>query len=133
MLSCGGNEKTSAHVNQNQPILGYRTANILEVKGLKFKDLNQNSQLDAYEDWRLTSEERSADLVTKLSLEQKAGLIFISSTRLENDWSFESSKETGDIGSGFNEEDLAMSINIFNRKLLLYPMMVAAATTKAVT
>lgn len=40
-----------------------------------FKDLNKNGILDPYEDWRLTSEERAADLANRLTIEQIAGLM----------------------------------------------------------
>ena len=100
---------------------------------MQFKDLNPNGQLDVYEDWRLTHKERSQDLVSKMSLEQKAGFMLISSTRMENDWSFQRGKNTGDISSGFNEEDLVSSVNVFTRKPLSFPMMSSAGTTKAVT
>ena len=89
--------------------------------------------MDVYEDWRLTHKERSQDLVSKMSLEQKAGFMLISSTRMENDWSFQRGKNTGDISSGFNEEDLVSSVNVFTRKPLSFPMMSSAGTTKAVT
>ena len=46
-----------------QPVLGYRSVPILKVGNLEFKDLNRNGQLDKYEDWRLSPEERSADLL----------------------------------------------------------------------
>lgn len=133
LLSCGQNGKTSSNKSQSQPNLGYRTAKILDVDGLQFKDLNRNSQLDDYEDWRLTHTERSQDLLSKMSLEQKAGFMLISSTRLENDWSFQRGKNTGKIASGFNEEDLVSTVNIFTRKPLSFPMMSSAGTTKAVT
>jgi beta-glucosidase-like glycosyl hydrolase len=47
----------------------------MQVDGEWFKDMNGNGALDAYEDWRLTSEERTADLLTKMSLEQKTGTL----------------------------------------------------------
>ena len=81
--SCEENGKTSANDADQQPKLGYRTTKILEVDGLQFKDLNRNGQLDPYEDWRLTSEVRSKDLVSKMSLEQKAGfMLYFSSCEL---------------------------------------------------
>ena len=133
-LSCGGpGAATSAGKEKTQPSLGYRSAAILDIDGLQFKDLNRNGQLDAYEDWRLTHEERSKDLVSRMSLEQKVGFMLISTTRLENDWSFQQGKTAGPIGSGFNEEDAVMEINMFTRKPLPYPNMGAAGTTKAVT
>lgn len=131
ICSCGQGPDSSRSLTQ--PQLGARTVEILEADGLKFKDLNRNGLLDVYEDWRVDDEERSRYLVGKMSLEQKAGFMLISSTRLENDWSFERGKNTGEIGSGFNEDDLVSTINIFTRKPLAYPMMSAAGTTKAVT
>ena len=50
---------------------------VLRVNGLYFKDLNNNGVLDKYEDWRLTSEERAKDLVSKMTLEEKAGMMVI--------------------------------------------------------
>ena len=52
-----------------QPRLTYMegVTPILEKDGLKFKDLNKNGALDAYEDWRLSSEERTADLLAQMS------------------------------------------------------------------
>ena len=38
---------------------------LIEADGLKFKDLNKNDQLDPYEDWRLGTEERVADLLSR--------------------------------------------------------------------
>ncbi|MCU7550470.1 glycoside hydrolase family 3 C-terminal domain-containing protein [Chitinophagaceae bacterium LB-8] len=128
---------TSAQLNgktkDQQPLLGYRTAKILTVNGLKFKDLNKNGRLDRYEDWRLSNEERSQDLLSKMSLEEKVGFMLISTTRLKNDWSFEAPKNKEPITSDFNEEDLVTTTNMFTHKSLPVPIMTAAGTTKAVT
>ncbi len=56
-----------------QKLLSYRTIPLLSEHGLQFKDLNKNGRLDIYEDWRLTSEQRVADLVAKMTLAEKAG------------------------------------------------------------
>jgi beta-glucosidase len=58
-----------------QPELGHRSVSLLTVKGLQFKDLNHNGKLDAYEDWRLSSQKRAADLVQLMSVEDLAGLM----------------------------------------------------------
>jgi beta-glucosidase len=58
-----------------QPILGHRSAPLLKVDGLTFKDLNRNGKLDPYEDWRLPADIRAADLVKRMSLEELAGLM----------------------------------------------------------
>lgn len=55
-----------------QPELVAKVKNIIEVDGYQFKDLNDNGELDAYEDWRLTSEERAEDLLGRMTAEQKA-------------------------------------------------------------
>lgn len=124
-----GQSKTSV----KQPILGARSAKIIQVNGLNFKDLNRNGQLDNYEDWRLPIEERSKDLLAKMSLEEKVGFMLISTTRLKNDQSFQGGPAKEPITSDFNEEDLVASQNMFTRKPLPSPIMNAAGTTKAVT
>ena len=52
-------------------------APILHVDGLIFKDLNKNGRLDPYEDWRLPAEVRAADLVKRMTLEEKAGMMML--------------------------------------------------------
>ena len=57
--------------------LGARVKPIIEVDGWRFRDLNDNGILDPYEDWRLTPAERAADLVARMSPEEKIGLMVI--------------------------------------------------------
>ena len=118
--------------SNKQPVLGVRSAKVLEQAGLKFKDLNRNGKVDPYEDWRLSAEERSKDLMAKMSLEQKVGFILISTTRMKNDQSFGPGQSKEPITSDFNEEDLVTTNNMFTRKPLPVPLMSAAGTTKAV-
>ena len=58
-----------------QPEIGARVAKVLRVDGLLFKDLDKNETLDAYEDWRRPIDERVNDLVARMQLEEKAGLM----------------------------------------------------------
>ena len=67
-----------------QPVLGARSSRLLEGDGLTFKDLNKNSRLDPYEDWRLPVDRRVADLLSRMTLEEKAGLMQITSFRAES-------------------------------------------------
>ena len=60
-----------------EPALGQvrlvaRVKDIIEVDGFQFKDLNDNGELDPYEDWRLSAEERAEDLLSQMSASQKA-------------------------------------------------------------
>jgi len=59
-----------------QPVISARKAPLLKIDGLVFKDLNKNGVLDRYEDWRLPVDQRIADLVSKMTLEEKVGLMF---------------------------------------------------------
>jgi beta-glucosidase len=130
-----------AQQNRKQPVLGVRSAKLLTVNGLQFKDLNKNGQLDKYEDWRLSNDERAKDLLSKMSVEQKVGFMLISTTRLKNDNAGGAGGGRGAGGTGgggavtsdFNEEDQVQSTNMFTRKPLPVPMMMSAGTTKGVT
>lgn len=55
-----------------QPELKARVKEIIEVDGYQFKDLNDNGVLDAYEDWRLSPQERAENLLSLMTAEQKA-------------------------------------------------------------
>ena len=55
---------------------------ILEVDGLKFKDMNKNGALDVYEDWRLDTDTRIADLIAQMTPEEEVGLLFCVNTQL---------------------------------------------------
>lgn len=69
----------TAPAAERGPKVQARKAPLLTVDGLTFKDLNRNGVLDKYEDWRLPVEIRVADLVSKMTLEEKAGLMIHSS------------------------------------------------------
>lgn len=61
---------------QTQPVIGTRSASVIELNGLRFKDLDRNGRLEPFEDWRLAPERRAADLAGRMSLEEKVGLMF---------------------------------------------------------
>lgn len=83
-----------------QPVLGHRTVNILKIGDLEFKDLNKNGQVDKYEDWRLSPEERSADLLSKMTVEQKAGFMLINTVSMIG---AKKAEAEGLVASDFNE------------------------------
>lgn len=120
--------------NSIQPILGAKNAIIIKKGKLEFKDLNKNGKLDPYEDWRLPTAARVKDLVSKMTLEEKAGFMLISTTRMAGDGGYVLAGESKTpITSGFNEEDLVQSNNMFTRKPLSEPILSASGTTKAIT
>ncbi|PCH67283.1 MAG: beta-glucosidase [Bacteroidales bacterium] len=100
--------------NESGPTLGYSPLSgvkILTIKGLKFKDLNKNEQLDTYEDWRLPANERAKDLAQKMSVEEIAGLMLYSGhqTIPANEVGFSSGTYSGKpfSKSGANPWDLS--------------------------
>jgi beta-glucosidase len=46
---------------------------LIEVDGLRFKDHDGNGRLDPYEDWRRPPLERALDLLSRMTLDEKAG------------------------------------------------------------
>jgi len=74
------------------PMIAHATARVLKANSVNatvkpiitvgsnsFKDLNGNGQLDAYEDWRLPVSQRVDDLLSRMTLQEKAGLMQITS------------------------------------------------------
>jgi beta-glucosidase len=62
---------------RDQPAIGVRSKQVVEVDGLRFRDANGNGRLDPYEDWRLAPAARTRDLLDRMTLEQKAGAMLI--------------------------------------------------------
>ncbi len=89
LVACNGQKWSEQQVDsfmlvtqKEGPTLSYSPQSgvkLLTEDGYAFKDLNRNDSLDAYEDWRLTPQERAADLASKLSREEIAGLMLYSS------------------------------------------------------
>lgn len=61
--------------NENGPVLGMGKPEVKECDGFAFKNLSGQQELLPYEDWRLTPQERAADLAKRLSVEEIAGLM----------------------------------------------------------
>ena len=68
-------EPTYYENGEGEPTIGVTLINVLEIEGKYFRDSNNNKTLDPFEDWRLPVEERAADLVSQLSIEQRIGLL----------------------------------------------------------
>lgn len=68
---------SSALYGSEQPSIGVRGKTVLKVDGAAFRDANGNGRLDPYEDWRLSPEGRVADLLSRMTREQKAGMMLI--------------------------------------------------------
>ena len=53
-------------------------APVLNVDGKSYRDLNKNGKLDVYEDSRADLEDRVSDLIGQMTIEEKAGTMFVS-------------------------------------------------------
>ena len=69
-----------ADESTGQVRLEARTKEIIEVDGLKFKDLNGNGKLDVYEDWRADVDARVDDLLGQMTIDEEIGLLWHAST-----------------------------------------------------
>lgn len=58
-----------------QPELEVRSKAIVEVDGLRFRDLDGDGALTPFEDWRLSPEARAGDLVSHMTDAEKAGTL----------------------------------------------------------
>ena len=90
LMSCTGNvtktvdtsEKTSSdpyvtpvYNKENPPVIQNKAHASIKKGGLEFNDASGDGTLQPYEDWRLSPAERASDLVSRISLEQKVGLL----------------------------------------------------------
>lgn len=73
LAACGNSDTGSA--GYTQPVFGATSYAQLKVDGYTFKDMNRSGKIDPYEDWRLPAEERADDLLSRMTLDEKAGLM----------------------------------------------------------
>lgn len=61
--------------NEDGPRISVVYNGVIAEGGKYFRDSNNNKELDPFEDWRLSTEERVADLVSKMTQDQRIGLL----------------------------------------------------------
>ena len=69
--------------NTNMSLLFPRAQDVV-VEGIKFRDLNKNGKLDVYEDNRQNIGDRVDDLISQMTIEEKAGSMFINMIGMTN-------------------------------------------------
>ncbi len=62
---------------------------IRSSNGFYYRDLDKNGKLDAYEDSRRPIEDRVQDLLKKMTIEEKAGMMFYAPVRVNADGTIE--------------------------------------------
>ena len=75
---------------------------VREGDGITYRDLNKNGKLDIYEDPRQPVEARVEDLLRQMTLEEKAGMLFINGSFVAEDGSIDppDPKDTSEIFEG---------------------------------
>ncbi len=82
----------------------------IQVDGLYFKDLNGNGSLDVYEDWRQDVDTRVADLLTQMTLDEKAGTLLFACIAGQNGSTVtDFNADIAGFGGGGSEESVAAS------------------------
>lgn len=61
--------------NEDGPTISVVYNGVIVEDGKYFRDSNNNQELDPYEDWRLSTDERVEDLLGKMTQEQRIGLL----------------------------------------------------------
>ncbi|MBT3384516.1 MAG: glycoside hydrolase family 3 protein [Prolixibacteraceae bacterium] len=116
-----------------QAVLGVRSAEILNIDDYQFKDLNKNGELDNYEDWRLSIDERVGNLLSQMTLEEKVGFMLISTINMGgSSMTGIPGGRGGKITSDLSEEETIMKLNFFTRKPLPAHAMFVSGTTKGI-
>jgi beta-glucosidase len=107
----GDTRKRSA-TSRNLSRLGAKAPTLVE-DGLTFRDLNKNGRLDVYEDNRRPIEERVEDLLSQMTLEEKAGMMFHTMIGMNKDGSL--MEETGPFSPAQTSDLIAVRLlNHFN-------------------
>ncbi len=72
-------------VNKLDQLVASSSTVIIELDGKEFRDLNHNGILDIYEDSSANLEDRIEDLLSQMTLEEKAGMMFINGAPVSED------------------------------------------------
>ncbi|NRR30880.1 glycoside hydrolase family 3 C-terminal domain-containing protein [Oxalobacteraceae bacterium] len=109
MALCGCTDGPTKEKTVAQAQFGSTTYTLLEKDQLKFKDMNRNGVLDPYEDWRLTPEVRADDLIARMTVQEKAGLM-LHGTAPAND-------DPAGIGAGASYDLVALEQLVLSKNI----------------
>jgi beta-glucosidase len=78
---------SAGNIEKKSKALEYAEVKTLTLDGFTFRDLNKNGKLDIYEDSRQPVDNRVNDLLSQMTLEEKAGTMFITMVGINKDGS----------------------------------------------
>ncbi|MFD1818263.1 beta-glucosidase [Pseudarcicella hirudinis] len=92
LLACGAVLSGAALMSLTNPVASksiLQSSLLITRNGVTFRDLNKNGKLDIYEDEKQPVEARVTDLLSQMNVEEKAGMMFINGTLINEDGSIE--------------------------------------------
>ena len=81
-MAVKASDNFKVYKNPNGPTISTVSRKIIEKDGLYFKDIDGSGEVSTVNDWRLPAEERAKAYAKMLSVEEKAGQLFISDWRM---------------------------------------------------
>jgi beta-glucosidase len=78
---------SAGNIAKKAKAMEFGEVKILMSEGYAFRDLNKNGKLDIYEDSRKPVDDRVSDLLSQMTLEEKAGTMFITMAGINKDGS----------------------------------------------
>ncbi len=109
--------ETNSFIND---LVQQQSSLVREEGGFTYRDLNKNGKLDIYEDPRQPVEARVEDLLSQMTLEEKAGMLFINGSVVSEDGSidaagsFEDNPEKPSTAKGLMEEFYMTHFNLWS-------------------
>lgn len=102
----------------------------ISADGFTFRDLNKNGSLDIYEDTRKSPEERAGNLISQMTLEEKAGTMFFSMISMRQDGSI---AEKPSINDPFSFAVPGTSDMIFSRHITHFNILAGTGKKEMAT
>jgi beta-glucosidase len=96
------------------PLTSQHSSLLKTENGFVFRDLNKNGKLDIYEDPRQPIEARVEDLLSQMTLEEKAGTMFIHGSDVNEDGSIEAKPGTPPHALVASRQMVEHQMNHFN-------------------
>lgn len=84
IAGCQQPQKNKEVSGPNEVVQGKSTI-LIDQNGIQFRDLNKNKKLDIYEDVHQPIEARIKDILSQMTLEEKAGMMFINGAPVSAD------------------------------------------------
>lgn len=115
VISTAATEKNQSNAESDlSGLVRQASALVKEENGFVFRDLNKNGKLDIYEDPRRPLAARVDDLLSQMTLEEKAGMLFINGAVVNADGSLEDKPGTAGFGRVAIAQMIGQKMNHFN-------------------